>query len=76
MMPSIKTTKETPKHHETVLPEDPRNGFVLNTVPEPGRFKQKVMIKDFYPPETVTTTSTSTATEVSLDALRMAFRSI
>jgi hypothetical protein len=32
----------------------------LNTVPEPGDFKQNVRFKEYSPPETVATTSTAT----------------
>jgi hypothetical protein len=63
MMPSNQTTKVTLKRGETVIPDDPRIGIGLNTVPEPGGFKKKVMFKDFYPPETVATTSTATASK-------------
>jgi hypothetical protein len=43
-----------------IIPDDPRVGIGLNTVPEPGGLKKKVMFMDFYPPETVATTSTAT----------------
>jgi hypothetical protein len=60
MVSSNQTMKVTPKRGEAVIPDDPRVGIGLNTVPEHGGFKQKVMFKDFYPPETVATTSTVT----------------
>jgi hypothetical protein len=60
MMPSNQTMKVSPKCSETVIPDIPRVGIGLNTVPDPSVFKKKVMFKDFYPPETVATTSTAT----------------
>jgi hypothetical protein len=48
--------KVMPKCVETVIPDVPRIGIGLNTVPEPGGFKQNVRFKDYYPPETVATT--------------------
>jgi hypothetical protein len=60
MMPYNQTMKVTPKCSETVIPGDPRVGIGLNTVTELGGFKQRVICKDFYPPETVATTSTAT----------------
>jgi hypothetical protein len=60
MMPSNQIMKVTPKRNEAVIPCDPRVGIGLDTVPGPGGFKQKVSLKDFYPPETVATTSTAT----------------
>jgi hypothetical protein len=60
MMSSNQTMKVTPVRSETVIPDDPRVGTGLNTVPELGGFKQKVRLKDFYPLETVATTSTAT----------------
>jgi hypothetical protein len=60
MMPFNQTMKVNPKRSEAVIPDDPRVGIGLDTVPEPGGFKQKVSFKDFYPPENVATTSTAT----------------
>jgi hypothetical protein len=48
--------KETPNRDETVIPDDPLIGIGLNTLPEPGGFKQEVDYKKFYPPETATLT--------------------
>jgi hypothetical protein len=59
MMPSKQTVKVTPKCSEMVIPDDPRVGIGFNTVPEPGGFNKKIVFKDFYPPETVATTSTA-----------------
>jgi hypothetical protein len=56
MMPSNQTMKVTPKPSEAVIPDDPRFGIGLDTVSEPGGFKQKASFKDFCPPETVATT--------------------
>jgi hypothetical protein len=60
MMISKKMMKEMPKCDGMAIPDDPRIGIGLNTVPEPDGFKQKVRFKDFYPPEAVATTSTAT----------------
>jgi hypothetical protein len=59
-MPSNQTMKVTPKRSEAVIPDDPRVGIGLDTVPDPGGSKQKVSFKDFYPPETVATPSAAT----------------
>jgi hypothetical protein len=66
MMPSNQTMKVTVRRSGTAIPDDPRVGIGLNTVPEPGGFQQKVMFEDFYPPETVATTSTATDSKFGL----------
>jgi hypothetical protein len=59
-MSSNQPMKVAHQHGETVIPDDPRVGFGLNTVPKPGGFMKKVRFKDYYPPETVVTTSNAT----------------
>jgi hypothetical protein len=60
MMTSKKMMKETPKRDETVIHDDPRFGIGINTLPEPGGFKQNVKFNEFHPLEIAVSTSTAT----------------
>jgi hypothetical protein len=51
MMSSKKTMKATPKHDETVNPDDPRINIGLNTIPEPGGFEHDAVFDPGDPPE-------------------------
>jgi hypothetical protein len=44
--------KVTLQCNETVIPDDPRVGIGLNTVPESSGFKQEVGYNEVYLPET------------------------
>jgi hypothetical protein len=60
MMTSNKMMKETPKRNGTVIHDDPRIGIGINTLPEPGGFKQTVKFNEGYPLEVAVLTSTAT----------------
>jgi hypothetical protein len=51
------TMKVTTKCGETVIPDDPRVGICLGTVPEPGGFNSDVAFDDVDPPEITTAAS-------------------
>jgi hypothetical protein len=60
MTSTKKMMKETPKRDETVIHDDPRIRIGINTLPEPGGFKQKVGFNVFHPLEIAVLTSTAT----------------
>jgi hypothetical protein len=58
MMTSKKIMKEMPKHKK-VIPDDPRIGIGINTLPEPSGFKQEAKFNEFHPLEIAALTSTA-----------------
>jgi hypothetical protein len=52
--------KETPKRDGTVIHDDHRIGIGINTLPEPGGFKQTVEFNEIHPLEVAVLTSTAT----------------
>jgi hypothetical protein len=60
MMSSKKTMKLTPKCNETVIPDDPRAGIGVITVPEPGGFNHDAVFDTDDPPGTTPAASTNT----------------
>jgi hypothetical protein len=60
MMTSKKMMKETPRRDGTVIHDDPRIGIGINTLPEPGGFKQTVKFNEIHPLEVAVLTSTAT----------------